>query len=135
MKNVYYTILILTVFSISIVMTSCCADNECAEEDIYGKTIVKQTDTLYNKVPKVERGPFSVQIGAFANKSYADAFLRDAKSELRMDVTIKQTSDGLYRILIGEYKTLTEAEEVLQAVKRKGFNDSFTRDNYGPINK
>lgn len=135
MKNLYYTILILTAFSISIVMTSCCADNECAEEDIYGKTIVRQTDTLYNKTTKVERGPFSVQIGAFANKSYADAFLRDAKSELRMDVAIKQTSDGLYRVLIGDYKTLTEAEEVLQAVKRKGFNDSFTRDNYGPINK
>lgn len=135
MKNLYYTILILTAFSISIVITSCCADNECAEEDIYGKTIVRQTDTLYNKTPKVERGPFSVQIGAFANKSYADAFLRDAKSELRMDVAIKQTSDGLYRVLIGDYKTLTEAEEVLQTVKRKGFNDSFTRDNYGPINK
>ena len=135
MKNLYYTILILTAFSISIVITSCCADNECAEEDIYGKTIVRQTDTLYNKTTKVERGPFSVQIGAFANKSYADAFLRDAKSELRMDVAIKQTSDGLYRVLIGDYKTLTEAEEVLQAVKRKGFNDSFTRDNYGPINK
>ncbi|MFZ4589469.1 MAG: SPOR domain-containing protein [Ignavibacteria bacterium] len=135
MKNLYYTILILTAFSISIIMTSCCADNECAEEDIYGKTIVRQTDTLYNKVPKVERGPFSVQVGAFANKSYADAFLRDAKSELRMDVTMTQTKDGLYRILVGEYKTLTEAEEVLQAVKRKGFNDSFTRDSYGPINK
>jgi cell division protein FtsN len=116
-------------------MTSCCADNECAEEDIYGKTIVRQTDTLYNKTQKVERGPFSVQIGAYANKSYADAFLRDAKSELKMDVRITQTSDGLYRILVGDYKTLTEAEELLQVVKRKGFNDSFTRDNYGPINK
>lgn len=135
MKNLYYTILILTAFSISIIVTSCCADNECAEEDIYGKTIVKQTDTLYNKTPVVVRGPFSVQIGAFANKSYVDAFLREAKSELKMDVTIKQTSDGLYRVLIGDYKTLTEAEEVLQVVKRKGYNDSFTRDNYGPINK
>lgn len=135
MKNLFYIILLLTAFSISIVMTSCCADNECAEEDIYGKTIVRQTDTLFNKVPKVERGPFSVQIGAFANKSYADAFLRDAKSELRMDISMKQTSDGIYRIQIGEYKTLTEAEEVLQSVKRRGFNDSFTRDNYGPINK
>jgi hypothetical protein len=37
--------------------------------------------------------------------------------------------------VIGEYKTLTEAEEILQSVKRKGFNDSFTRDYYGPINK
>ena len=122
-------------FSLSIIITSCCADNECAEEDIYGKTIVRQTDTLYNKTQKVERGPFSVQIGAYANKSYADAFLRDAKSELKMDVRITQTSDGLYRILVGDYKTLTEAEELLQTVKRKGFNDSFTRDNYGPINK
>jgi len=135
MKKLFNTLLILTAFSLSLIMTSCCADNECAEEDIYGKTIVRQTDTLYNKTQKVERGPFSVQIGAYANKSYADAFLRDAKSELKMDVRITQTSDGLYRILVGDYKTLTEAEELLQTVKRKGFNDSFTRDNYGPINK
>jgi cell division protein FtsN len=135
MKKIFYTLLILTAFSLSLIMTSCCADNECAEEDIYGKTIVRQTDTLYNKTQKVERGPFSVQIGAYANKSYADAFLREAKSELKMDVRITQTSDGLYRILVGDYKTLTEAEELLQVVKRKGFNDSFTRDNYGPINK
>jgi cell division protein FtsN len=135
MKKLSYTLLILTAFSISLILTSCCADNECAEEDIYGKTIVRQTDTLYNKTQKVERGPFSVQIGAYANKSYADAFMRDAKSELKMDVRITQTSDGLYRVLIGDYKTLTEAEELLQVVKRKGFNDSFTRDIYGPINK
>ena len=135
MKKLYYIILFLISFGISMVMTSCCADNECAEEDIYGKTIVKQTDTIYNKVPRVERGPFSVQIGAFANKSYGEAFLREAKSELRLDVSMKQTGDGIYRIIIGEYKTLTEAEEVLQVVKRKGYNDSFTRDNYGPINK
>ncbi len=135
MKNLYYTILILTAFSISMVLTSCCADNECAEEDIYGKTIVRQTDTLYNKTTIVERGPYSVQIGAFANKSYADAFLREAKYELKMDIAIKQTNDGLYRVVIGDYKTLTEAEEVLQSIKRKGFNDSFTRDKYGPINK
>jgi cell division protein FtsN len=135
MKNLFYTILILTAFSLSIIITSCCADNECAEEDIYGKTIVRQTDTLYNKTQKVERGPFSVQIGAFANKSYADTFLREAKSELKMDITVTQTSDGLYRIIVGDYKTLTEAEEMLQTVKRKGFNDSFTRDKYGPINK
>jgi len=135
MKNLFYTILILTAFGLSLIMSSCCADNECAEEDIYGKTIVRQTDTLYNKTQVLERGPFSVQIGAFANKSYADAFLYSAKSELKMDVIVKQTSDGLYRVIIGEYKTLTEAEEVLQTVKRKGFNDSFTRDNYGPVNK
>jgi cell division protein FtsN len=61
--------------------------------------------------------------------------MRDAKSELKMDVRITQTSDGLYRVLIGDYKTLTEAEELLQVVKRKGFNDSFTRDISGPINK
>ncbi len=135
MKNLFNTFLILIAFAFSIVLTSCCADNECAEEDIYGKTIVRETDTLYNKVQKVERGPFSVQIGAYANKSYAESFFRDAKSDLRMDVRMKQTSDGLYRIIVGEYKTLTEAEEVLQTLKRKGYNDSFTRDEYGIIKK
>lgn len=135
MKTLFYTILILTAFCTSIIITSCSADNECCDEDPFGKTIIRQTDTLYNKTSRVERGPFSVQIGAYANKSYADAFLREAKSELKMDVTMKQTSDGIYRILIGEYKTLAEAEDVLASVKRRGYKDSFTRDKYGSINK
>jgi cell division protein FtsN len=133
MKNLFYTILILIAFSFSIVLTSCCSDNECAELDSYGKTIVKQTDTIYNKTPKVDNGPYTVQIGAFANNANAEKFLKSAKSELKMDFVVKQTSDGLFRVVIGDYKTLPEAEEVLRNVKRKGYNDSFVSDSFGPI--
>ena len=135
MKNLLNKILVLFAFALSIVLTSCCADNECAEEDIYGKTIVRQTDTLYNKNPKLIRGPFSVQLGAFANKSNADAFASDSRSQLRLSVVVKQTPDGIYRVLVGEYKTIEEADEVLSTVRRQGFNDSFVRDDAGPITK
>ncbi|MDD5360606.1 MAG: SPOR domain-containing protein [Ignavibacteria bacterium] len=135
MKNLLNTILVLFAFVISIVLSSCCADNECAEEDIYGKTIVRQTDTLYNVNPKLVRGPFYVQIGAYANKSNADAFASDSKKQLRLTVTIKQTKDGIYRVIIGEYKTVEEADEVLTTIKRQGFSDSFVRDDAGPISK
>ncbi len=133
MKNTLNTLLILFAFAMSIVLTSCCADNECAEEDIYGKTIVKKTDTLYNKNPKIVRGPYYVQIGAYANKSNADAFYSDAKRQLRLKLDIKQTSDGIYRIIIGEYKTVEEAEDMLATVKKQGFSDAFVRDDAGPI--
>jgi cell division protein FtsN len=135
MKNLLNTILVLFAFALSIVLSSCCADNECAEEDIYGKTIVRQTDTLYNMNPKLVRGPFYVQIGAFANKSNADAFTSDARKQLRLTITIKQTKDGIYRVIIGEYKTVEEADEVLTTIKRQGFSDSFVRDDAGPISK
>jgi len=135
MKNLHWTFLILFAFASSLILTSCCADNECAEEDIYGKTIIKQTDTLYNKNPKLVRGPFYVQIGAYANKSNADAFLSDSKKQLRLKIDMKQTQDGIYRIFIGEYKTVEEAEDMLATVKREGFSDAFVRDDAGPISK
>lgn len=76
-----------------------------------------------------------MQIGAYANKSNADAFLSDSKKQLRLKIDMKQTQDGIYRIYIGEYKTVEEADDMLATVKRQGFSDAFVRDDAGPISK
>jgi cell division protein FtsN len=135
MKNIYYLLLVTVLFGLSLALSSCCADNTCAEDDIYGKTIIRQTDTLYNVVPKVVRGPFSIQIGAFANRGNAENLLLEASNMFTEQVKIIQTQDGLYRVIAGDYKTIDDAREFLNTAKQRGYGDSFIRDQYGPVNK
>jgi len=136
MKKYSVVFLCLIIASLPMILYSCCSDDTCSEEDPYGKMIVKQTDTIYRKVPKFQAvGPYSVQIAAFANKANAEKFVADAKSKLTVPVEAKFTQEGIYRIVIGEYKTIESARETLQLVKSKGYTDSFIRDEFGLIEK
>ncbi|MFA5012810.1 MAG: SPOR domain-containing protein [Ignavibacteria bacterium] len=99
-------------------------------------TIVEEeTDTLYNNQPRIETRNFTVQIGAFANKSFADEFLKNAKPNFGIEVKMIKSPDGIYRISLGEFSTLDEAEVVLKTAVSKGYLDSFIRDSSGPVYK
>jgi len=134
MTNLNKYIVLTFIVSLFVLFQSCSSTQEdCNDDDIFGKTIVYETDTIFNKTSTIKRGPYSIQIGAFANKKNADAFINEAKSEFKSLINIKQTPDGLYRILIGEYKTVEDAEIVLENVKKKGYPDAFIRDEFGPL--
>jgi cell division protein FtsN len=121
--------------ALPVLFHACCADESNSGEDTYETTIVKQVDTIYKKVPKLQTGPYYVQIGAFVNKSYADAFASDARSRLKTQVNITTTPEGIYRIVIGEFKELDQAETMTKSARNSGFPDAFVRDEYGPVNK
>lgn len=134
MTNLNKFLVLVVILSFSLIFHSCdSTQEECNDDDIFGKTIVYETDTIFNKTSTIKKGPYSIQIGAFANKKNADAFINEAKSEFKSLINIKQTPDGLYRILIGEYKTVEDAERVLDNVKKKGYPDAFIRDEFGPL--
>lgn len=134
MTNLNKFLVLVVILSFSSIFHSCdSTQEECNDDDIFGKTIVYETDTIFNKTSTIKKGPYSIQIGAFANKKNADAFINEAKSEFKSLINIKQTPDGLYRILIGEYKTVEDAERVLDNVKKKGYPDAFIRDEFGPL--
>ena len=129
-------VIILSIFiSLPVIFYSCCADEQCSEEDTYGKTIVHKTDTLYEVVQKHSRGPMSVQIGSFANENYANRFANIARDNLRTSVKVSLSREGLYRILIGEFNDINAAREILSFVKNNGYNDSFIRDEFGEIER
>ena len=95
---------------------------------------ITKVDTVYKKVG--EESTYYVQIGAFYNKSNADRFAQEAKSELYLPVYIISTRDNIYRVTVGEStKVLEEAKTRLQIIKAKGYSDAFVRDQYGPIDK
>jgi len=59
-------------------------------------------------------GAYSVQLGAFANFSNAEAFLARAQNQLataQVEAKIRQ-SGGLYRVYIGPYPARSEAERI-----------------------
>jgi len=95
---------------------------------------ITQVDTLYKKVG--DQSTYYVQIGAFYNKSYAEQFALDAKSNLYQQIYIISTKDNLYRVMVGDKTTsLDDAKVRLGIVKSKGYDDAFVRDQYGPISK
>jgi hypothetical protein len=122
-------------FALPLYFTSCCGDEQCSEEDTYGKAIFRKTDTVYKRVPNIQRGPMSVQIGAFVNKNYADYFLREAKERLKKEVYMRSTPEGVYRILIGEFNDIKPAREILSMVKENGYQDAFIRDEFGAVER
>jgi len=132
MKRLLYTLLLPVVFCLSIALFSCSSSDECCDDEVI-TTVIKQTDTLYVPAPINENKQYSVQIGAFANKSYADNFFANAKSTLNLDVKMIRSTDGIYRIVIGDYKSIEEANITLQKVVNNGYRDAFIRDESGPV--
>ena len=95
---------------------------------------IAQVDTVYKKVG--EESIYYVQIGAFYNKSNAEKFALQAKSDLYLQVYIISTKDNIYRVTVGDKtKEIEQARIRLFQVKAKGYLDAFIRDQYGPVEK
>lgn len=135
LKKFSIVFILFSLFLLPLYFSSCCGDESCSEEDTYGKAIFKKTDTVYKRVPKIQKGPMSVQIGAFINKNNADFFTREARERLNADVVSKLTPEGVYRILIGEYNDIESAREMLSKAKSSGYEDAFIRDEFGAIER
>ena len=62
---------------------------------------------------------YSVQVGAFRNRRYAEELLMELQ-EMGFPVRIER-GDGFYRVRIGEFETLEEAIRMEQRLKRAGY--------------
>jgi len=135
LKKLYIVLIMISLAGLPLLFSSCCGDETCSEEDTYGKAIFKKTDTVYKRVPKIKTSPMSVQIGAFVNSNNADYFTREARERLKVDVFVKLTPEGIYRILIGEYSDIEAAREMLMKARNGGYSDAFIRDEFGAVER
>ena len=62
---------------------------------------------------------YSVQVGAFRNRRYAEEFLMELQ-EMDFPVRIER-GEGFYRVRVGEFETLEEAVRMEQRLKRAGY--------------
>jgi cell division septation protein DedD len=135
LKKISIIFILFGFFSLPLYFSSCCGDEQCSEEDTYGKAIFKKTDTVYKRIPKIKNSPMSIQIGAFVNKNNADYFTKEARERLKVDIFVKLTPEGIYRILIGEYSDMEAAREMLKKARSGGYEDAFIRDEFGAVER
>jgi hypothetical protein len=132
MKNFNNNYFLYIVLIFSFIVSSCGGSDEdyCEDEELVRIGVI---DTVYKEVRDEENPNMFVQIGAFVNKDKADEFATTARQKLSTPVEVKLFADGVYRLLIGEYKDILEAKKILDIVLSRGYSDAFIRDAYGPV--
>lgn len=81
--------------------------------------------TLHAQLPP-KADFYTVQVGTFANVTSAD-FDDLAKESF---VYAEAAPDDFKRVFIGRYETETEAEQLLEKVRKQGFKDAFVSSRY-----
>jgi tetratricopeptide (TPR) repeat protein len=71
--------------------------------------------------PSGPSGHFTVQAGSFKNRENAEKFNRKLVSE-GFESRIEPSSDGLYRIKVGNYNYRNEVESAASALKSRGYS-------------
>ncbi len=67
---------------------------------------------------------YTIQIGAFSNEQSAEKLSDKAKSSLDFDVDYAKVGD-FYKIRVGVFSSISDAQTALDEVRQQGFNDSF----------
>lgn len=82
------------------------------------------------RVARLQPGPFTVQVGAFGNRSNAEQLAANLKRVYRAaqvrELYCPTREQTFYRVLVGRIPTLEKAEDYEQMLRRRGFPDAFT---------
>ncbi len=135
MRKLLITLLSLTPLILSLFIS-------CAGYDDYfdyriDTLVVKKVDTVIvgdTSVPSEPREEkymtnlnLTVQLGSFANQSYAVSFAETAKQNLNYETEI-QVYDDKFCVIAGNFDTVKKAEAYLSYVKSKGYNQAYIRN-------
>lgn len=128
MKKVYIYPFILMAFVLVSLMSSCSSGDE--DEDIYvlRDTVVLNVDTLIKEQRNIQKVnlTFVVQLAAFKEQSYADAFVVSAKEKLNSVPDVRK-SGSFYLVTAGKFFDAASAQDYLAFVKSKGFTSAFVK--------
>ena len=127
MKKIYiYPFILVTLLLVSL-MSSC---SSADDEDIYvlRDTVVLNVDTLIKEQRSVQRVnlTYVIQLAAFKEQSYADAFVTSAKEKLNSIPDIRKTGN-IYLVTVGKFNEAGSAQDYLNFVKSKGFSNAFIK--------
>lgn len=126
MKKIYIFPLIFVTFLLVSLMSSCTS----SDDDIYviRDTVVLNVDTLIKEQRNVQKInlTYVIQLAAFKEQSYADAFIISAKEKLNSIPDVRK-SGSLFLITVGKFNEASSAQDYLNFVKSKGFTNAFIR--------
>ncbi|TRZ66024.1 SPOR domain-containing protein [bacterium] len=122
-----FLLLPFVVFS-SIILLNCSSDPYYDESEtvIVRDTLVIPVDTLigFKKEMQKTNFNFTIQLGAFENKNYADNFADKVKESLNAAPDVRK-SRGLYIITFGDFSDASKANDFLKTLRSKGFDKAF----------
>lgn len=82
------------------------------------------------QVATLDPGPFTIQVGAFGERTNAERLAGDLKRLYRTaqvrPLHCPDRGQTFYRVLVGRVSTLQEAEEYEEMLRRRGFPGAFT---------
>lgn len=117
------------VIVLALTFQSCGSGEWCCEEDIIipPDTIRMPTVVIEERTKPVDY-KVTIQIGAFRDEKYANAFYSEAVSKLTMRVDKSlDANDGLYKITVGVFDNVQAANNFLNTVINAGYRDAFVR--------
>ncbi|MFZ4589470.1 MAG: SPOR domain-containing protein [Ignavibacteria bacterium] len=127
MKRIYIYPLVLVAFLLVSLMSSCTSSDD---EDIYvlKDTVVLNVDTLIKEQRNVQKVnlTFVIQLAAFKEQNYADAFVVSAKEKLNSIPDVRKTG-SIYLVTVGKFNEASSAQDYLNYVKSKGFSNAFVK--------
>lgn len=109
------------------------ANKSCPGNWLYarlGDLAAKVTANLGGKTSPTEGTLYSVQVGAYKNKTNADTQLAHVKAA-GFDTYMVQIG-GLYKIQVGAYREKTNADNMMTKLKAAGF-DTFTTESCASV--
>lgn len=109
------------------------ANKSCPGNWLYarlGDLAAKVTANLGGKTSPTEGTLYRVQVGAYKNKTNADAQLAHVKAA-GFDTYMVQIG-GLYKIQVGAYREKTNADNMMTKLKAAGF-DTFTTESCASV--
>lgn len=127
MKKAYIYPFVLVAFLLVSLMSSCTSSDD---EDIYvlKDTVVLNVDTLIKEQRNVQKVnlTFVIQLAAFKEQNYADAFVVSAKEKLNSIPDVRKTG-SIYLVTVGKFNEASSAQDYLNYVKSKGFSNAFVK--------
>ena len=105
------------------------ADRKMSELNfiVNSENIIQETENeLLADTVSTETVLFTVQLGAFRYYQNVLRFSNTLKTDLLIELYIKEFPDGLYKILSGEFNNADDARQFVSFVKERGF-DAFIR--------
>jgi len=92
------------------------------------KADIQKTSILPNEPLDVSMGCFSIQVGAFSDLNQAKILKNrlDTSYNNAFITVFKQGKNNFYRVRVGIYSTLEQAQRFESILRQNGFNDVFT---------
>ncbi|MCE1165760.1 MAG: SPOR domain-containing protein [Bacteroidetes bacterium] len=126
-RALIYLIVLVSLLTLSL-LSSCSSTGDDEEIYVLRDTVILNVDTLIKETRNIQKLnlKFVVQLAAFKEMNYAEAYKDKVKEKLNVVPDIRKTGD-VYHVTVGKFNDAASAQDYLNFVKSKGFTNAFVK--------